>query len=230
MPGKGLIAVLALFASGLALFGVAIVQHRAAKQTPVIAQSASGASAPRPADEDSEAVRVYLSEEEAARGHREGLLPSGVRSILNLRQALQYGEFHWNDEGVPPGKITVRVDVRRQLVSVYRGGHEIGAAVALYGADGKETPLGQFPILRKTADYHSRTYDAPMPYSLWLTNDGVAMHGSSVRWGRATNGCVGVPTPFARNVFEVAEVGDIIEVIRPAENIRETELADIRRS
>ena len=48
------------------------------------------------------------------------------------------------------------------------------------GADGKETPLGDFPILQKAADYHSRTYDAAMPFMLRLTADGVAIHASNV--------------------------------------------------
>lgn len=126
---------------------------------------------------------------------------------------MAHGSWRWNDAGVPAGSITVRVDLERQLVSVFEGPHEIGAAVVVYGAEGKETPRGPLRILGKTRDYHSITYDAPMPFSLWLREDGVALHGSSVRMGRATNGCIGVPVEFAGKLFAVARKGDIVEVI-----------------
>ena len=51
-----------------------------------------------------------------------------------------------------------------------------------------------------------------MPYSLWLTSDGVAIHGSSVRWGSATHGCVGIPLDFAAKLFGAAHVGDRVDI------------------
>jgi hypothetical protein len=163
------------------------------------------------ADEPSN--RVFLSPQDARRGARLGLLPSDVQSILRVQETLHHGDFQWDDANVPHGKIVIRVDVDRQLLSVFRAGHEIGTAVVLYGTDHKATPLGRFPIKAKLPDYHSRTYDAPMPYTLWLTESGVAVHGSSVRYGRATNGCVGVPTEFARRLFDAVNVGDEVEII-----------------
>jgi lipoprotein-anchoring transpeptidase ErfK/SrfK len=47
-----------------------------------------------------------------------------------------------------------------------------------------------------------------MPYTMRLTGDGVSIHGSKVEKGYATNGCVGIPIPFAKLVFEQAKVGD----------------------
>ena len=78
----------------------------------------------------------------------------------------------------------------------------------LYGADGLATPAGKFPVLAKLKDHRSQTYDAPMPYTLRLTADGVSIHGSNVRWGYATHGCVGVPTAFAAKLFDAVSVGD----------------------
>lgn len=140
-------------------------------------------------------------------------MPKGTRSILATGGRLAHGKWRWDDAGVPAGPVTVRVDLERQLVSVFRGPDEIGTAVVVYGTEGKETPRGKLPILGKTRDYHSITYDAPMPYSLWLRDDGVALHGSSVRMGRATNGCIGVPVEFAERVFQVVRKGDIVEVV-----------------
>ena len=161
----------------------------------------------------SSAARVFLTQAESAAAADNGLAPRGTRSIISTGGRLRHGEWRWDDAGVPPGPIGVRVDLDRQLVSVFRGPDEIGTAVIVYGVDGKETPRGKLPIRGKTRDYHSLTYDAPMPFSLWLREDGVALHGSSVRMGKATNGCIGVPVAFAEKLFAVAETGDIIEVV-----------------
>lgn len=157
--------------------------------------------------------RVFLSDAERAEAVRRGLVPQGARSVLSADGQMAYGGWRWDEAGVPRGPVAIRVDLARQLVSVFRGPDEIGAAVIVYGVEGKDTPRGRLPILGKARDYHSITYDAPMPFSLWLREDGVALHGSSVAMGKATNGCIGVPVEFAEKLFEVARKGDIVEVI-----------------
>ena len=152
------------------------------------------------------------------RGHYpDVLLPGGqwevVRSMLNITQPMQFGDFVWNDAHVPPGAVWVRIDLGRQLLSVFRDGHEIGSSVVLYGSDGKITPTGSFIILQKDADHYSSSYDARMPYMLRLTNDGVAIHGSFVREGWATHGCIGVPLEFARLLFAATNKGDLVVII-----------------
>lgn len=131
-----------------------------------------------------------------------------VKSILKIDQPLDHGEYVWDDKGVPAGPIVITVDLAAQTLSVFRAGYEIGAAVILYGAGDKPTPLGTFPITEKDADHVSNLYDAPMPYMLRLTNDGVAIHGSEVEWAAATHGCIGVPTKFAALLFAQAKLGD----------------------
>jgi len=132
-----------------------------------------------------------------------------VKRILKIDGPLRHGDYHWDEKGVPAGPTVITVDLKAQVLSVFRAGYEIGTAVILYGATDKPSPLGVFPVKRKIADYHSRTYDnAPMPFTLWLTDDGVAIHGSDVEWGRATHGCIGVPTPFAKKLFAAIQPGD----------------------
>ncbi|WP_237365372.1 L,D-transpeptidase family protein [Rhizorhapis sp. SPR117] len=131
-----------------------------------------------------------------------------VKRILNIDHPFRHGDYVWDDAGVPAGPIVITVDVEAQTLSVFRGGYEIGAAVILYGAEEKPTPEGVFPITEKDADHVSNLYDAPMPYMLRLTNDGVAIHGSKVEWGWATHGCIGVPIAFAAKLFAQAKIGD----------------------
>lgn len=142
-----------------------------------------------------------------------GLKPGQVRSMLNIPGQLGFGEFRWNEAGVPAGRILIRVDRKAQILSVFRGGHEIGTAVVLYGAPSKPTPSGTYPVLGKTRFHRSRAYDADMPFSIWVTHDGVALHASRVREGSATHGCIGLPEDFARKLFDIVRKGDPVVIV-----------------
>lgn len=158
--------------------------------------------------------RIFLTKAQVFQARAQGAIDRDVHSILNVRKRMHYGDFVWNDRDVPTGQVWVRVDLESQLISVYRAGHEIGTAVILYGADEKETPDGVFPVIAKIKDHKSITYDnAPMPYTLRLTDDGVSIHGSDVRWGRATHGCIGVPIEFAQKLFGQVSKGDEVVII-----------------
>lgn len=136
-----------------------------------------------------------------------------IASVLNVPTAMRYGDYRWNDEGIPPGKLWVFVDLKAQTMSVFRGRHEIGTSVTLYGVDEKPTPVGRFTVLEKRKDHWSNLYDAPMPYMLRLTMDGVAIHGSDVREGAGTHGCLGVPLEFGAELFQNLKVGDEVIIV-----------------
>lgn len=132
-----------------------------------------------------------------------------VKTILGVHRILEPGEFLWEPQGAPAGPLRIVVDLRAQHLYVYRGGVEIGRSFVLYGADNKPTPTGTFPIMQKKVDYHSRTYDSPMPFMMRLTDDGVAIHASEVIDGEsATHGCIGLPREFASLLFKEARLGD----------------------
>lgn len=136
--------------------------------------------------------------------------PLVVRRVLPIDGPIKLGDYVWDDAGVPAGPVVITVDLSARVLSVFRGGYEIGAAAILYGADNMPTPTGAFPITQKDARHVSNLYDAPMPYMLRLTNDGITIHGSIVAQGYATHGCVGIPIPFAKLVFGQAKVGDLV--------------------
>ncbi|MEG3163013.1 L,D-transpeptidase family protein [Sphingomonas sp. PB2P19] len=137
-----------------------------------------------------------------------------VKRILDVKSPFVHGDYYWDTAGVPDGPIVVTVDLAAQVLSVFRGGYEIGTAVMVYGADEKPTPLGVFAVSQKDATHVSNLYDAPMPYMLRLTNDGISIHGSPVGSNLATHGCVGVPKPFAKLLFGVVKLGDRVIVSR----------------
>lgn len=157
--------------------------------------------------------RILLDPEQAGLAVAAGELDRKVKSLLKVQKEMRHGDFIWNEAGIPDGPTWIRVDLDRQLISIFRSGHEIGTAVILYGATDNETPSGLFRVQWKRKDHHSATYDAPMPYTLRLTDDGVAIHGSEILLGRATHGCIGVPTEFARHLFENMAAGDEVLIL-----------------
>ncbi|WP_234030155.1 L,D-transpeptidase family protein [Erythrobacter mangrovi] len=82
------------------------------------------------------------------------------------------------------------------------------------GRQGRPTPIGHFPILAKDRHNVSEKYgNAPMPWSLFLTSDGVAIHaGHLVENGYASHGCVGVPDQLASRLFAIAKKGDMVVI------------------
>lgn len=137
-----------------------------------------------------------------------------IKRVLPISGPIKYGEWHWDEAGVPPGPLVVTVDLEARVISVFRSGYEIGAAAVLLGTQDKPTPTGVFPIMEKQRYHTSNLYDAPMPYMQRLTNDGITLHATKVEWGYASHGCVGMPEAFARKVFEVTHLGDRVFITR----------------
>ena len=159
-------------------------------------------------------TRAAITPQELEVAVKAQLMPPGVRSVLVIKEPLRHGEFVWNESGVPDGDVQVWVDLRRQTISAFRAGYEVGSAVIVYGAEEKATPHGTFEILSKHRQYRSRTYGADMPHSLFITTDGIALHGSVLRPRHATHGCVGLPEGFSKRLFELASVGSVVEITR----------------
>jgi len=137
-----------------------------------------------------------------------------IKRILPISGPIKYGAWHWDEDGVPQGPLVITVDLDARVLSVFRNGYEIGATAVLLGTQEKPTPLGTFPILMKDKDHTSSLYDAPMPYTMRLTGDGVSIHATRVANGFASHGCIGVPLDFARKVFGEAHVGDKVYITR----------------
>lgn len=137
-----------------------------------------------------------------------------VASFIPRPAQFNHGDWIWNDDNVPMGPMLVLVDVKTQLLHVFRGGREIGVSVIMYGADDSPTPLGIHPIRWKAAVHRSSIFGSSMPFTMNLTADGVAIHGSNVRWGWGTNGCVGLPNEFAKMLFAQMNVGDKVVIVK----------------
>lgn len=138
-----------------------------------------------------------------------------IKRILPISGPIKYGEWHWDDKGVADGPIVITVDLEARVLSVFKGGYEIGATAVLLGSAEKPTPLGVFPVIWKKQDHYSSIYDsAPMPFTQRLTNDGISIHGTLVEKGYASHGCIGVPEDFASRLYDVTKLGDRVYITR----------------
>lgn len=181
-------------------------------------------TAPAPVPAEAQQARTPAPALSALPGRDEALIPApqpvvaaGPMTVADVHVVrelpvpgwLETGRFVWNDEGVPAGPTVIVVNIRGRMLSAYRNGIEVGRSSLIYGADDKPTPVGAFNVLMKDAHHVSRTYgNAPMPYTLRLTNDGVSIHGSEMADDLATHGCIGLPKAFAAKLFASAHVGD----------------------
>jgi lipoprotein-anchoring transpeptidase ErfK/SrfK len=139
-----------------------------------------------------------------------------VRSILPIEGTIRYGDWFWDESAAPAtGQLVITVDLKARVISAFRDGHEIGTAVVLLGTQEHPTPLGTFPVLTKERNNVSEKYNnAPMPWTLRLTWDGIAIHGSPVMNGYASHGCIGVPDEFAAKLFAATKRGDKVIITR----------------
>ena len=153
--------------------------------------------------------KVPGAEQAAAKPADDALV---IKRILPIDGPIKYGEWHWDDKDVPPGDLVVTVDLEARVISVFQGGYEIGAAAVLLGTQEHPTPLGTFPILQKVRHNVSTIYDVPMPYTMRLTWDGIAIHASEVENGFASHGCIGTPEEFAAKLFAIIEKGDKVVI------------------
>ena len=126
--------------------------------------------------------------------------------------ALAPNTFVWNDD-VSMQPVSIIISIADQKAYVYRGDTMIAASSVSTGKDGKDTPIGTFPILQKEEVHKSNLYNAaPMPFMQRLTWDGVAIHAGRNPGFPASHGCIRVPAAFAKKLFSVTSVGTPVMV------------------
>jgi lipoprotein-anchoring transpeptidase ErfK/SrfK len=132
----------------------------------------------------------------------------------------------WGDEETK--KKEIRVFIERQVLVALENGEEIYNFDIVTGRDGKETTAGTYQIFRKHEKYTSKTYGSEMPYTMFFTKDGKAIHGTTMATLRSylhsyltesvgSQGCVGLTDDNAKALFDWAPVGTSVIVISEEE-------------
>ena len=160
-------------------------------------------------------------------------------SIEQAATELSPNQFVWKDNGSSE-PVSVVVSLMEQRAFVYRGSTMIAATTISSGKDGKDTPVGTYPILQKNAVHKSSLYDdASMPFMQRLTWDGIAIHAGRNPGFPASHGCIRVPLGFAKQVLGVTTRGTTVTVtddfeggVMPEAPVadQETAVANLRQS
>ena len=128
----------------------------------------------------------------------------------------------------PAQKKQIRVYIDRQVLVALEGEKQVYTFDVVTGAEGKETEAGNYKIFKKHLKYASKTYGSEMPYTMFFTADGKAIHGtltpnlrsylrSYVTESVGSRGCVGLSDDAAKILFDWAPVGTPVVVIRGKE-------------
>jgi lipoprotein-anchoring transpeptidase ErfK/SrfK len=81
------------------------------------------------------------------------------------------------------------------------------------GKKGQATPKGMHRVLWKDKNHLSSEFDdAPMPWSVFFAEGGIAFHTGSLRAQSA--GCIHLADSVAKRFFGALSVGDLVQVIR----------------
>ncbi|MGW4588186.1 L,D-transpeptidase [Amycolatopsis thermoflava] len=86
-----------------------------------------------------------------------------------------------------------------------------GPVQIMPGSAGNPTPVGTFRVSGKVKDYHSREFDAPMPYSVFF-QPGIAFHQGSL--SKYSHGCIHLSPSASQKFFGTLASGDTVQVVR----------------
>jgi hypothetical protein len=102
-----------------------------------------------------------------------------------------------------------------QRVSIYDAEGKFLEAPVSTGSAGYETPAGIFSIVQKKEDHRSNLYDdGEMPFMQRITWTGIALHAGNLPGHPASHGCVRLPMAFARQLFDMTEMGMRVLIVR----------------
>lgn len=105
----------------------------------------------------------------------------------------------------------VEIDLRRQLLFIYRNRRLVLISHVSTGAPGMATPVGDYRVYRRIGSWHQSPLGGM--YRPLFFHRGYAMHGSlSVPLHPASHGCVRLPLNAADRVAGLVRVGDPVFV------------------
>jgi lipoprotein-anchoring transpeptidase ErfK/SrfK len=109
----------------------------------------------------------------------------------------------------PEPRLVITVNKVSQKMTVELDGNELYKWPVSTGAPGYDTPSGSFKPFRMEKEHFSKEWDdAPMPYSIFFTGEGHALHGSyhvNSLGRRASHGCVRILPANAAILFALVQ-------------------------
>ena len=125
---------------------------------------------------------------------------------------LKPGQYLWRDSD-STGPSRVVVSLSDQLAFLYRGDELVAVSTISSGKAGHDTPTGIFPILSKKTMHRSKKYDnAPMPFTQFIDQYGIALHAGMIPGHPASHGCIRLPAKFAAKLYGVTRTGSTVMI------------------
>lgn len=135
------------------------------------------------------------------------------RAVAKSADQISYFHPASKDAANANKDLTIQILISDQRLLVLDGEKTVAWSDVTTGATHSPTPLGQHEVLEKYQEYHSTLYDVEMPHALFLTDDGIAIHGGPLLTLPASGGCIRVPFDFARWLFPRVAVGTKVRII-----------------
>jgi lipoprotein-anchoring transpeptidase ErfK/SrfK len=112
----------------------------------------------------------------------------------------------------------ISIDLSKQRLTAARDGGETVVWKISSGRPGYETPTGRYSVMRMEAEHYSDEYEqAPMPYAIFFSPRGLAIHGTFERGlgSPRSHGCVRLAVNNAQKLFTWVEAqgGATIEIV-----------------
>ena len=158
--------------------------------------------------------------------HLDGVLMHNIYLSVFVGLLLIITSTAWGEEAVT--KKEIQVFIEKQVLVALENGEEVYSFDIVTGRDGKETTAGRYRIFRKHEKYTSKKYGSEMPYTMFFTKDGKAIHGTQMATLRSylhiyltesvgSKGCIGLTDDNAKALFDWAPVGTLVVVISEEE-------------
>jgi lipoprotein-anchoring transpeptidase ErfK/SrfK len=123
----------------------------------------------------------------------------------------------------------ITVSLSRRKVMAFAGQDRICEFDCVIGRAGHETAPGLFHIFKKEPMHHSHAYgNTPMPYSMFFSEDGKAIHGTPLATLRSyagvlgfgslipavgSHGCVGLSNDDAKALYDLTPRGTSVQIM-----------------
>lgn len=138
----------------------------------------------------------------------------GALQLGGVATAAPAGEVGVGGTSCTDARIKACVDLSEDRAWLLDGQGNVvyGPVHISHGAEGMETPTGDFVIQWKDQDHKSREYNgASMPYSVFFDTHGRAFHGGST--DRDSAGCVRLEINDAKRFFQHLNPNDRAQIV-----------------
>jgi len=112
----------------------------------------------------------------------------------------------------PVNGIRIRINLHDQLAALWEQDELVLTSPISSGKRSKPTPPGRYVITNKYVKWKSTIYHVRMPYFMRLSCGEVGLHAGHLPGYPASSGCIRLPEAKAREFFERAPVGTLVEI------------------